>query len=150
VINSKVLRKASVLLAGLALSAGVAATAAPLADAAVTSRDVGICHDPWVGGDFLCGDQYGPYGENLHQFPNGTYQAFVVAPNHEVYSYWTYTNGSWSGWNSMGGWVQSAVDTNTTDPVWAFTIHSIGGDGNPWCRDRSDGQYGSWNDWHRC
>ncbi|GAA2155637.1 hypothetical protein GCM10009760_55740 [Kitasatospora kazusensis] len=79
--------------------------------------------------------------------PDGTKELFVVGTDHAVWTNWSYTNGSWSGWQSMGGGVESGITVGgKADGGWSFFISATGTDGNTWYRQRSANGY--WGPWH--
>ncbi|WP_314616945.1 hypothetical protein [Streptomyces stackebrandtii] len=86
------------------------------------------------------------YGISTTRFPNGTKEEFVVGADHAVWTNWTYTDGSWNGWVSMGGWVKSGIEIGyLRDDPYNFTIAAVGSDDNYWFRERYTD--GSWSNW---
>ncbi|MER7539709.1 hypothetical protein ABTX77_33780 [Streptomyces sp. NPDC097704] len=125
-------KSALAAVAALAAFAGVGAAAAPAQAATYCTTK---------SQKYFC-----DYGITTTKFPDGTQQQFVVGADHAVWTNWTRTDGSWNGWVSMGGWVQSRVEIDyLQDSPWNFTIAAIGGDGNYWFRMRFTN--GSWSDW---
>ncbi|RAG83645.1 hypothetical protein DN069_21035 [Streptacidiphilus pinicola] len=129
----------------LALAAGTTA-AAESASAAPTGAKApaSVCSDPTWGGRYFCGGAYGN-GETWVNLPNGERQVFVVGTNHQMYTQWIYKYHHGSGWQSMGGVLDSWVTVRQYDGA-AFSTVSIGSDGKAWARDR--GPSGNWTEWH--
>ncbi|MFF5468052.1 hypothetical protein [Streptomyces achromogenes] len=128
-------RLRSVLTAVTALAAfagvGVAATPAQAAT---------YCTDK--GATYFC-----EYGVSSIKFANGTKEEFVVGTDHAVWTNWTYPDGSWNGWISMGGWVQSHIETDPEQQssTASVSIWAVGSDGNIWFRIRyADGSWSKW------
>ncbi|MFK0104080.1 hypothetical protein [Streptomyces sp. NPDC091217] len=125
-------RSALTAVAALAAFAGVGVAAAP-AQAATNCTD--------KGHKYLC-----QYGITTTQLDNGTTEEFVVGTDHAVWTNWSYPDGSWNGWVSMAGWVQSPVYIgHFPGSLDYFTIDAVGSDGNYWFRLRSTN--GSWSPW---
>lgn len=125
-------RSALAAVAALAAFAGVGVAAAPAQAASYCTTK---------GQKYFC-----DYKITTTKFPNGTKEEFVVGSDHAVWTNWTRTDGSWNGWVSMGGWVQSHIEISylQNNPL-AFTIAAIGGDDNYWFRMRYPD--GSWTNW---
>ena len=147
----------ALLTVGLVVGGGVAsasaATASPATHAA-PAVTTGFCHDPVLGGTFYCDTSSGyASGEARWQFPNHTWQLFVIGTNGAVWTRWTNTSGDWSSWTSMGGvaigWPplfysggsfhQSGGGSYTPD----LTV--LGADNGVWHRQRSAS--GNWSPW---
>lgn len=123
--------KAAVAAAGIALGA-VGVAAAP-AQADSTCRLMGLAYD--------CS-----YTVTIQNLPNGTHQDFVVGTDHAVWTNWTLPDGTWYGWESMGGTAESGISiSGVSDGGWVFSIVVTGTDGNFWHRTRSAG--GTWSSW---
>ncbi|MGW3635773.1 hypothetical protein ACWD7F_37615 [Streptomyces sp. NPDC005122] len=126
-------KSALTAVAALTAFAGVGVAAAP-AQAATYCTD--------KGKKYFC-----QYGILATKFDNGTTEEFVVGTDHAVWTNWTYPDGSWNGWVSMGGWVQSQIGIDYVQgSLSTFYIQAIGGDGNYWFRLRYSS--GAWSDWH--
>ncbi|WP_157880778.1 hypothetical protein [Streptomyces sp. Root1310] len=124
---------ALVAVAALAAFAGVGVAASPAQAATYCSTK---------GQKYFC-----EYGVSTTKLANGTKEEFVVGADHAVWTNWTYPDGSWNGWVSMGGWVKSRI---TVDPQQATSdaiiiMSAIGKDDNYWFRIR--GSNGSWTKW---
>ncbi|WP_331749930.1 hypothetical protein OG529_36095 (plasmid) [Streptomyces longwoodensis] len=128
-----VFRKALTAVVALAAFSGLGAAAAPAQAATYCSTK---------GQKYVC-----DYGIATTKFANGTKEEFVVGADHAVWTNWTYPDGSWNGWQSMGGWVQSRirVDAQQQTSTSSITITAVGQDGNDWFRLRHPD--GSWTDW---
>lgn len=125
-------RSALTAAAALATFAGASAAAAPAQAATYCTTK---------GQKYFCA-----YGIASTQLDNGTTEQFVVGSDHAVWTNWTYPDGSWNGWVSMGGWVQSQiVIDHLQGSLSHFTIAAIGSDGNYWFRLREDN--GTWTPW---
>ncbi|MFI1565146.1 hypothetical protein ACH4ZX_19175 [Streptomyces sp. NPDC020490] len=125
-------RSALTAVAAMAAFAAVGAAAAP-------SQAATSCTHK--GHKYLC-----DYGISTTKFANGTKQEFVVGTDHAVWTNWTNTDGSWNGWLSMEGWVQSRIQIDHLQgSLTNFTIAAIGRDGNYWFRMRYDN--GAWTPW---
>jgi hypothetical protein len=87
------------------------------------------------------------YTVTSEPLPNGTQQLFVVGTDHAVWTDWSLPNGSWAGWQSLGGTVESGISIwDVSDGGWVFSIVATGTDGNPWHRTRSaDGAWSPWS-----
>jgi hypothetical protein len=87
------------------------------------------------------------YGVSTTKLVNGTKEEFVVGADHAVWTNWTYPDGSWNGWESLGGWVKSRIDVDpqqqTSDSL--IFMSAIGKDDNYWFRVRYPS--GSWTAW---
>ncbi|MEV4339801.1 hypothetical protein [Streptomyces sp. NPDC049590] len=132
------MRRCKSVLATVATLAAVAGLGS--AAAATPAQAATYCTDK--GAKYFC-----EYGVSTTQFANGTKEEFVVGTDHAVWTNWTYPDGSWNGWISMGGWVQSPIDADpqqeTSDSL--IFISAIGSDGNTWFRARfGDGTWSSW------
>ncbi|MEU3693630.1 hypothetical protein [Streptomyces narbonensis] len=94
------------------------------------------------GGAYIC-----EYGVSQTILFDGTVQEFVVGTDHAVWTNWRRPNGSWNGWVSMGGWVQSriSVEPRQERSTLPITISAIGADGKAWFRMRYSS--GTWTDW---
>ncbi|OIJ64043.1 hypothetical protein [Streptomyces mangrovisoli] len=126
------LKSAVTAVAALAALTGVSVAATPAQAATYCSTK---------GQKYFCA-----YGVASTQFENGTTEEFVVGSDHAVWTNWTYPDGSWNGWVSMGGWVQSQISIDHLQGSLSnFTIAAIGKDGNYWFRLRSSD--GSWTAW---
>lgn len=87
------------------------------------------------------------YGISTTKLANGTKEEFVVGSDHAVWTNWTYPDGSWNGWVSMGGWVQSRIQVDpqqSTSDSLVF-MSALGKDNNYWFRVRYPN--GTWTDW---
>lgn len=87
------------------------------------------------------------YGLTSTTLGNGTTQEFVVGTDNAVWSNWDYPNGTWNGWVSMGGVVESKISIYTfgdNDPDH-FAIIAKGSDGDNWARERAEN--GTWTPW---
>jgi hypothetical protein len=119
-------------VAALAAFAGVGVAAAPAQAATCTNK----------GQKYLC-----EYNISTTKLANGTKEEFVVGTDHAAWTNWTYPDGSWNGWVSMGGWVQSKINVDpqqqTSDS--RIIISAIGKDGNYWFRIRYPS--GTWTAW---
>ncbi|MFE2067249.1 hypothetical protein ACFXDH_33550 [Streptomyces sp. NPDC059467] len=126
-------KSALTAVAALAAFAGVGAAAAPAQAATYCTTK---------GQKYFCA-----YGIASTQLDNGTTEQFVVGSDHAVWTNWSYPDGSWNGWVSMGGWVQSQVTIGHFQggSLSYFTIEAIGSDGNVWFRLRDSN--GSWSPW---
>ncbi|CAL9322023.1 hypothetical protein [Streptomyces sp. SudanB182_2057] len=125
----------SVLAAAVTLAAfaGVGVAAAPAQAATYCTNK---------GQKYFC-----EYGVSTTKMANGTKEEFVVGSDHAVWTNWTYPDGSWNGWVSMDGWVQSRIEADAeqkTADSW-ISISAVGGDGNRWFRVRYGN--GTWSDW---
>lgn len=83
-----VFRKALTAVVALAAFSGLGAAAAPAQAATYCSTK---------GQKYVC-----DYGIATTKFANGTKEEFVVGADHAVWTNWTYPDGSWNGWQSMG------------------------------------------------
>ncbi|MFB7611201.1 hypothetical protein [Streptomyces gardneri] len=125
-------KSALAAIAALAAFAGVGVAAAPAQAATYCTNK---------SQKFFC-----EYGISTTKFPDGTKEEFVVGADHAVWTNWTYTDGSWNGWVSMGGWVKSGIEIGyLQDNPYNFTIAAIGSDDNYWFRVRHTN--GSWSSW---
>ncbi|MFK0137009.1 hypothetical protein [Streptomyces murinus] len=94
-----------------------------------------------MGKAYNCG-----YTVTSEPLPNGTEQVFVIGTDRAVWTNWSLPDGSWYGWESMGGVAQSGISIwDVSDGGWVFSIVITGTDGNPWHRTRSAG--GTWSPW---
>lgn len=90
------------------------------------------------------------FGVAKTKLADGTTQEFVVGTDHAVWTNWSRGDGSWHGWESLGGWVNSAitVDAQQRDSNSNIIMGGTGRDGYFWMRVRySDG---SWSHWFSC
>ncbi|GGQ21302.1 hypothetical protein [Streptomyces roseolilacinus] len=125
-------RSALAATAALAAFAGLGAAAAPAQAATYCTNK---------GQKYLC-----EYGVSTTKFLNGTKEEFVVGADHAVWTNWTHPDGSWNGWVSMGGWVQSRVNVDPEETSRTLIVMSaIGKDGNRWFRMRHTNGY--WTEW---
>ncbi|MEU5580505.1 hypothetical protein ACTU45_14130 [Streptomyces sp. 24-1644] len=130
-------KSALATVAALAAFAGVGVAASPAQAATYCSTK---------GQTYIC-----EYGVSTMRFANGTKEEFVVGADHAVWTNWTRSDGSWNGWMSMGGWVQSRIyatpeQENSTSLLY---IIATGSDGNDWARVRHSNGY--WTSWQpRC
>lgn len=126
-------RSALAAAAALAAFAGVGVAAAPAQAASYCTTK---------GQEYFC-----DYGITTTKFPDGTKEVFVVGTDHAVWTNWTRTDGSWHGWISMDGWVQSNVRLSVlNDDPYYFALFATGGDGNTWTRVHyHDGSWSSWS-----
>ncbi len=111
----------------------------------------GIAAAPAQASSNLCEDQgatyFCQYGLTSTTLGNGTTEEFVVGTDNAVWTDWSYTDGSWSGWQSMGGSVESHINIYTfgdNDPDH-FAITAKGTNGIYQDRQRADS--GSWTPW---
>jgi hypothetical protein len=125
-------KRALTAVAALAAFAGVGVAAAPAQAATYCTNK---------GQKYFC-----EYGVSSTKLDNGTTEEFVVGADHAVWTNWSYPDGSWNGWVSMGGWVKSRIlISHLQDSLSNFTIAAIGSDGNYWFRVRSSN--GAWTAW---
>jgi hypothetical protein len=90
-------------------------------------------------------------------FPNLTQEAFVIAPDHTVWTIWDSSSGL-SSWKSFGGQCKfdtlaegsyGIVDPNTGNPIvggWVMWIACYAPDGSgPWFKYRAATSSGNWS-----
>jgi len=77
---------------------------------------------------------------------NGNLEAFAIGPGHQLWHEWQWSpGGSWSGWQSLGGYVvQIAVGQNKDGRLEAF---GIGNDNHVYHIWQSP--YGGWSGWQQ-
>ncbi|MET9610403.1 hypothetical protein ABZZ17_35910 [Streptomyces sp. NPDC006512] len=119
----------------------VAVTAVVGLAVSTPSAQASTCHGN--GGAYIC-----EYGVSQSVLFDGTVQEFVVGTDHAVWTNWHRPNGSWNGWVSLGGWVQSRISVEprqerSTSPI---TVSAIGADGKSWFRMRNSD--GTWTNWY--
>ncbi|MFD3549791.1 hypothetical protein ACFWUW_30130 [Streptomyces sp. NPDC058655] len=119
-------------LVAVAAAAGLAVSAAP--------AQASTCYGN--GGAYIC-----EYGISRTVLFDGTVQEFVVGTDHAVWTNWKRPSGSWNGWMSLGGWVQSRIDVDPRqeNSKVHITITAIGADGKVWFRQRQ--HTGTWTPW---
>ncbi|MFC8271188.1 hypothetical protein ACFUJR_01315 [Streptomyces sp. NPDC057271] len=123
--------KAAVLAAAVVAGIGLAATPAE----ASTCKHGGI--------QYRC-----EYHRTTQSFGDGTQQVFVIGLDDAVWTRWSYANGSWSRWQSMGGVARSQVSIpRSSADGWEFEMAVKGTDGKWWGRSRDRG--GNWTGWYR-
>src|SRR6266705_87125 len=114
----KVSRKAISLSTVLATVSAILVTVAvtlSLNVSPASAATINWCHDPGLGGTFVCFNNNSRTGEVWQYFLNETKQVFVSGLNHALWTRWDHTNGTWSGWTSMGG----KIAWNTTPGLLA-------------------------------
>jgi hypothetical protein len=116
-----------------------------------SAATINWCHDPGLGGTFVCFNNNYRTGEVWQYFPGGTKQVFVSGQDHALWTRWERSNGTWSGWTSMGG----KIAWNTTpglladkEYTWNPVVVVYGTDYKTWCRGRYTS--GAWWPWARC
>lgn len=116
-----------------------------------SAATVNWCHDPSLHGTFVCFNNDYKNGEVWQYYPNGTKQVFVSGLDYALWTRWDKTNGTWSGWTSMGG----KIARNTTpglgadrEYTWVPFVVVYGTDNRTWCRGRY--RSGAWWAWSRC
>ncbi|WP_260610803.1 hypothetical protein [Streptomyces sp. WAC06614] len=119
-------------------------TAAAVAGLALTTTPAQAANCSLGGGVYIC--EYGVTTQNL---PNGTTQQFVVGTDSAVWTRWTSTSGSWSGWQSMGGRAASKIYIHDGrfpdgDP-WTFWVLYHGSDG--YAHENGRKHDGNWTGW---
>jgi hypothetical protein len=151
------------VLAALGLVVGAAAAMATPASAdapnPIVSQGSGsscTMISPNWGGTFWCGS------EDFNNFPNHTFQVFVVAVTKDaqghtfnaVWTRWNNTDGSVSAWTNMGGKVDPespfVVVGSNTFGTFSPTIAVFGLDHNPWCNTRLTSPQVHWSGWQPC
>lgn len=146
-------RKAISFKTTLAMLAAVLITmaAALFASSPASAATVNWCHDPGLGGTFVCFNNDYHNGEVWQYYPNGTEQVFVSGLDYALWTRWNHTDGTWSSWTSMGG----KIAWNTTpglladrEYTWIPVVVVYGTDYNTWCRGRYTS--GAWWPWARC
>ena len=124
----------------------------------ITPHSIGTCTagNGW-GGNFYCDSNDSSHGQLWYQFPDGTWQVFVVAGSDwTVWTRWNHTDGSLSAWTNYFaggspnyGYVQHGKPF--VDIVGSsgreLTIEVTGTDGHLWADTRSSD--GSWSGWYR-
>jgi len=116
-----------------------------------SAATINWCHDPGLGGTFVCFNSNYRTGEVWQYYPDGTKQVFVSGLNYALWTRWDNTNGTWSGWTSIGG----KIAWNTTPGLladreysWIPVVVVYGTDYKTYCRGRY--RTGSWYPWTRC
>ncbi|MFL4953148.1 hypothetical protein ACJ6WE_39060 [Streptomyces sp. MMS24-I31] len=129
-------KSALTAVAALAAFAGAGAAATP-AQAASCPRE--------MGQKYMC-----EFGVAKTKLANGTTQEFVVGTDHAVWTNWTRSDGSWNGWESLDGWVNSPINVEPQQGDSDSVIHmgGTGKDGHFWMRVRYPN--GSWSHWFSC
>jgi hypothetical protein len=150
----KVSRKVTSLSAALAMVSAILVTVAvtlALNASPASAATINWCHDPGLGGTFVCFNSNYRTGEVWQNYPNGTKQVFVSGLDHRLWTRWDNTNGIWSGWTSMGG----KIAWNTTpglfasyEYTWNAVVIVYGTDYKTYCRGRH--RSGGWWPWQRC
>ncbi|MFE9429135.1 hypothetical protein ACFYNO_40025 [Kitasatospora sp. NPDC006697] len=121
------------VLVTAAVAAGIAAAGAAPARAADTCR--------LGSGTYLC-----QYGVATTTFPEGTKEQFVIGTDSAVWTRWTNTSGTWSGFLSMGGVATSGVTISQSSvDGWNIAITVRSTDGYLW--DRVRDHNGNWTAW---
>ncbi|MFI5983630.1 hypothetical protein ACIBEA_22465 [Streptomyces sp. NPDC051555] len=90
------------------------------------------------------------YGVTTHALPNGAKQEFLIGTDRALWTRWTDTRGTWSGWQSMGGVFTDkiyVIDRWSAGDPWRFALSVRGDDGYQWVNLRDHG--GGWSGWHR-
>ncbi len=131
----------TLVLAAMPLIAAPATASAAPQRTTTSSAASYICFELQLGGSWYC-----DFGETWYQFPNGTWQVFVIGLDYAVWTRWENPDHTWSGWTSMGGNCRSRVHV-TAHHGRTPTITVTGMDGNHWHRTRSVD--GHWPAWHR-
>jgi hypothetical protein len=112
------------------------------------------CHDPQLGGTFICDNNYGyGSGEEWQVFPDGSSEVFVVGQDFAVWTRWNVgaNPGYWYPWTSLGGrslWYASPGLAKSGEYTWHPTLIVEGTDYRRWYRVRHDG--GGWSAWYCC
>jgi hypothetical protein len=141
---STALTKVSAIL--VTVAAALSLNVSPASAATVT-----WCHDPNLGGTFICFNHIPRTGEAWQYYPNGTEQVFVNGVKYELWTRWTNTNGTWSGWTSMGGkiaWYTTPGVCAHLEYTWVPVVAVYNPDGNTSCRGRYTS--GGWRRWSHC
>ncbi|MFI1539430.1 hypothetical protein [Streptomyces anandii] len=127
----------SVLTAVAALAAFVGTGVAAAPAQAASCRE--------MGQKYLC-----EFGVAKTTLANGSKQEFVVGTDHAVWTNWTRSDGSWNGWQSLGGWLNSPirVDAQQQDSNSRIHMGGTGKDGYFWMRVRYPD--GRWSHWFSC
>lgn len=153
-------RQLKVSQKAISLRTALAAVSATLVTLAVTlslnvspasAATINWCHDPRLGGTFVCFNNSYKNGEVWQYYPNGTRQVFVSGLGYGLWTRWDRANGTWSSWRSMGG----KIAWNTTpglladrEYTWIPVVVVYGTDYKTWCRGRY--KSGAWWQWSRC
>ena len=125
------------LLSAFALAAAGVLGAATASNATTCSYSFhGYSHT------YICGTHIQHYSDVA-----GGERSFLVGTDHHIYNIIKYnSNGSISGWKSLGGWGKSGVwdDFRLGRPL---VIRTIGADNDDWCNELHGPPY-SWGGWY--
>ena len=137
---------AATMLAFGLIAAGGGRASAATPPASQFNKD-GWCHlnNGW-GGSFFC--QANTY-DWWHQFPNGSWEVFVVGTNNQVWTRWNSSSGL-SSWTSLSGQCLFNVLITGVDPNdgWHITIACTAvGSGVTYYNKRIGEASGHWIGW---